>query len=474
MVFQKNITNQRLLIGFAAVTVVSLLAAVAVQSPFPAAIPAALLLVYVTVVDFRSLFFLLLACIPISFEYQFPNGFGTDLPTEPLIVGLMLVYFLFVLKSGVILRGGEFLKHPFTLLIGISLAWAVLATMHSTDTFISIKFLLAKTWYIVTFYFLAAWLLRERRDFRQFIKAILIPLSIAVIVTTVRHAADGFSFLNVNYVMQPIFRNHVMYAAIVAVSLPFLVLAFCWARRGSTVKRLIFLGILLFLAAIQLSYTRAAYGAVVGAAAYYFVVRWRLTKLFVSICIVAVIGFVGYVTSHNKYLDYAPKFEKAISHQNFDNLLEATTKGEDVSTMERVYRWVAGFRMVGARPWAGFGPNTFPESYKSYTVVNFKTYVSDNKEGSTVHCYFLLMAIEQGVIGSLLFFLLVFVVLLRGEKIYHNSRPRSWQRHVTLAALLSFVTILILITINDLIETDKIGSFFFLNMAILANMDLKK
>ena len=466
-----TIDNKGIFTTYATITVVSLLAAVGFESIFPAAIPAILLVAYVAVVDFRSLFFLLLACIPFSIEYTFPNGFGTDLPTEPLMVGLMLVYFLYVAKSGFVLRGGIFLRHPITLLIVLSLAWAVVATINSLDVFLSIKYLLAKIWYIVAFFFLGGVILKEKKDIKRFAWTIFIPLSIAVLITTIRHAAVGFSFQDVNYVMQPMFRNHVSYGCILATFLPFIVLALTWTPPRSTTKWLLIIGLVLFLFAIQLSFTRAAYGAVMGAGAFYFIVKYRLTRYVVAAAIIAVIGFVGYITSHDKYLDYAPRFDRTITHQNFDNLLEATAKGEDISTMERVYRWVAGFQMVSHRPLTGFGPNNFYDFYKSYTVTKFKTYVSDNPDGSTVHCYYLLMAIEQGIPGMLIFFILIFYVLLRGEKIYHKAKER-WQRNTAMAALLSFATILILILINDLIETDKIGSFFFMNMAILINLDV--
>ena len=353
----------------------------------------------------------------------------------------------------------------------VGLTWATVATLSAVDTTIATKYMLAKIWYIVTFYYLTGAILQKQHDVRRFVWTIFIPLSISISITIIRHAALDFSFSEVNYVMQPFFRNHVNYACTIAIFLPFIGLGLTWAKRGSWQQRLLIAGGLLFLLGILLSFTRAAYGAVIGALGYYFIVKWRLTKYVVAAAIVTIIGFVGYITSANKYLDYAPKFERAITHQSFDNLLEATSKGEDISTMERVYRWVAGFRMVGDRPLTGFGPNNFFDNYKRYTVTNFKTYVSDNTDGSTVHCYYLLMAIEQGIIGAILFFALIFYVLLRGEQIYHKARS-AWQRHTTMAVLLSFVTILILILINDLIETDKIGSFFYMNLAILTNMDV--
>jgi O-antigen ligase len=468
-----SLDNQRLITLFAAVSVLSVLIAVIAKQVFVAAVPVILLFAYLTIVDYRSIFYLLLGCIPLSFEYQFPNGFGTDLPTEPLIVLLMGIYFLIILqKNNDLGEGGNFLKHPISLWLLVGFAWTTVATANSLDTFLSIKYWLAKFWYIITFYCFAGLMLRSKRDLLRFFWWIFIPLSIAVIITTARHAAMDFSFKEVNYVMQPMFRNHVSYACILAVFLPFSALGWTWLRKGSTLRYVVAACVLLFLVGIGLSFTRAAYGAVVAAMGYFLIVKYRLTKWVLIVASLVVIGFLGFVSSNNKYLDFAPKFERTITHNNFDNLLSATAKGEDISSMERVYRWVAGIQMVSERPLTGFGPNNFFDFYKIYTVRSFKTYVSDNPDQSTVHCYYLLLAVEQGIPATLLFLGLIFYALLRGEFLYHHA-PKRWQRQTALAALSSLVIILILISINDLIETDKIGSFFYLNLALLVNLDVQ-
>ncbi len=423
-----------------------------------------------TIVDFKSVFFLLLACIPISAEFELPNGFSTDIPTEPLTIGLMLVYIIFALKNDDILRGRGFLRHPITLLIGLHIGWIFVTMINSESLFYSLKYFLAKIWFVVTFYFLASLMLQTRRDFQRLIWCIFTPLSIAIVITTYRHAAYDFSFTDINKIMYPMFRNHVSYGCILAVFLPYVILGRSWQRRFGLRWWVLTIAIVLFLFAIQMSFTRAAYGAIIGAAGYYFIVKFKLTKAVIGLSIIGIIGFVTYIVNDNKYLDYAPKFEKTITHKNFDQLLEATAKGEDISTMERVYRWVAGFRMVSEKPFLGFGPNNFYNYYKTFTVTNFKTYVSDNKEGSTVHCYYLLTAIEQGIFGAIIFFMLIFYALIKAEQVYH--RAEGFQKQVLMTTLLSFVTLLILITINDLIETDKFGSFFFMSLAVFTNLDL--
>jgi O-antigen ligase len=271
--------------------------------------------------------------------------------------------------------------------------------------------------------------------------------------------------------MFPFYRNKVAYACMLAVFLPF-----AWYTRkgyGPWTRPwiLMSLAVGLILVGIQFSYTRAVYGMVALAALSYFVVRRRLMKWVLIAAALLAALYVGAMLHHNNYLDHKPDYNKAITHDRFDDLLQATTRGRDVSTMERVYRWVAGGNMVGQRPWLGFGPGTFTYFYRSHTVSGFRTYVSDNQEGSGIHCYYLMVLVEQGFPGLLFFLGLVFLVLLTGERVYHESEDPG-RRRMVMAALLTTVIIDGLLVMNDLVETDKIGSFFFLCMAILVRADL--
>ena len=159
---------------------------------------------------------------------------------------------------------------------------------------------------------------------------------------------------------------------------------------------------------------------------------------------------LNYMVSNNEYLEYAPDFNKAIVHQKFENLLEATAKGEDISTMERVYRWVAGVQMVAEKPIFGFGPGNFYPYYPQYTVTSFTTYVSDNPEQSGIHCYYLMTAVEQGLVGLFIFLLLCFAVLLKGEQLYHATTSAA-KRRLILMVTLSLVIIDAILLINDMV-----------------------
>ena len=134
--------------------------------------------------------------------------------------------------------------------------------------------------------------------------------------------------------------------------------------------------------------------------------------------------------------------------------------------MERVYRWMAGIEMIKDRFWMGFGPGTFYSNYKSYSISRFQTYVSDNPDKSGIHNYFLMTWVEQGFIGFLLFIGLSFMLLIEGERLYHVSMDHE-DKYLIMATTLGFIIIFAMCLINDLIETDKVGPFFFFNSAIL-------
>jgi O-antigen ligase len=465
------IPTEHLLFGvFALVLLCSVFGAVYTGMYFLAGFPAVLLLAYLAVVDFRKIYYLLLFSIPLSTEVILPNGFGTDLPTEPLTVGLMLLFVLYWSRHRDAVSADS-LRHPVTLLLLLHWGWMLAPVLSSADPFISLKFFLAKSWYIITFYFLTGYLMRTAEDVRRFFWAVFVSLMLSVIIVLVRHSMYNFSFEDVYRVLSPFYRNHVAYAAIMAVFIPFVWFVRQWYPVKSIPYIIIGASTIILLIAIQLSYTRAAMGAVLLSVAAYWVIRLKLAKPAILIVAVVVVAGLGWMSSQNTYLDFAPQYEKTISHTRFDNLLEATAQGEDISTMERFYRWIAGFYMVGERPLTGFGPGNFLEQYKAYTVTSFRTYVSHNPEQSGIHCYYLMISVEQGLPGLLFFLLMSFAALIYGEQLYHRVRDRK-TRQAVMALMLSLISILILCVINDLIETDKIGSFFFINIAMLVNLDI--
>ena len=403
-------------------------------------------------------------------EVYLPNGLGTDLPIEPLIVGLMLVYILH-LAANPTKTNGNFIRHPITLLLIAHFTWIVIASLCSEIFVFSMKFALAKLWYMVVFYFLAGRMLKTEKDIRIFFWCILIPLLITLVSFFIQSSQTNFSFERVNWAVDPFYRNHVSFAAILALFFPVVWFVRWWYPKGSSTRNFLTVALVVLLLAINFSYTRAAYVAIFIAGAAYFIIKWRLMKAALILSTVVLLGLAYFLSHDNKYLDFAPDFERTVTHTEFDNLLEATYKMEDISTVERFYRWIAGGYMIKHNPMTGIGPGNFYNFYKGYTVTSYITYVSGNPEKSGVHNYFLMLLIEQGIFGLLFYVILSFYVLIKGERIYHQTTNLR-HKQILMFCMLSIIVIHALCLINDLIETDKVGSFFFMFMAFIVNIDL--
>lgn len=468
--FSPDAQARQIFKGFGAIVLLSVLLGIATETYALFGIPIALAVVYVTILDFRKLFYLLLICIPLSMEVLLPGGFGTDLPGEPLIIGLLLIYIVYLLRFPEKING-RFLAHPITVVLLMHFVWTVATSLVSEIPLVSIKFSLSKFWYIAVFFFLAGRMLKTEKEIKIFFWCVFIPLIFTVVWTTFFQSFDAFAFDKINNAVRPFYRNHVAYAAILSCFIPVVWYVRGLYPKGSKLRKLLGWSLFIVLLGIQLSYTRAAYVAVVIAIAGHFIVRFRLMKPALAISFVGLFGLVFFLANNNRYLDFSPDFEHTVAHHEFDNLLEATFKMEDISTVERFYRWIAGTYMIPTHPWKGVGPGNFRNLYKGYTVTSYQTYVSDNPDKSGIHCYYLMVFVEQGFFGFLLFLFLTAYILIKGEQIYHETTV-PWRQAVVLFAILSIIVIDALCLINDLIETDKIGSFYFINLALLVNMDL--
>jgi O-antigen ligase len=92
--------------------------------------------------------------------------------------------------------------------------------------------------------------------------------------------------------------------------------------------------------------------------------------------------------------------------------------------------------------------------------------VSKNEEHSTVHNYFLLTIVEQGIPGLIILLVLIGYMFYTAQKIYTTTNDRFVK---TTAATVGSILVM-LCTVNflsDLVETDKLGSIFYLCFAVL-------
>ena len=462
-------TSQWLFVGFVGLLLAGGALAGLRQQPALVLPALAVLGVGLLLLRWQWLYYLLFLTLPFSHEIGLPGGLSMDVPSEPLMLLLLgCVPLALLLGPGSLgqLTRREW-RHPLLVLPVLLLLWSALDIYFSVNQTRSFKYVLAKCWYLVPFLLGSLLLVRRPADFWRLAACYVVSATASLTWTLPRHASTGFSFAQTNWAIQPFYRNHVIYATVLALLLP---LAWGLARQAPTPLRRrgwwVVSGVLFF--GLLTSYTRASWLSLPVAGIFYVAMRLRLTRgLLVGVGL-GVAGAAAYFVSGDNFMRFAPDYEKTIWHgSNLTAHLESTYTLEDVSGMERVYRWVAAARMVADKPLVGSGPATFYPEYKRYTVSGFRTYVSQNYEQSTAHNYFLLTLAEQGIPGFLLFCALVATALLTAERLYHASAGRPEVRRVVLAVSLSLVIILFHLFLNELVEVDKIGSVFFVALAML-------
>lgn len=437
-----------------------------------ALLPGVFLIGFLCLNDVKILLYLLFLSIPFSAAVDVGGGFATDFPSELITIACMGVCIFLLAAKGKDINKSFFI-HPISLMLFLHFAWIFLMIFFSENVLVSVKYFLAKTWYIFAFYIFSALLIRSKRVVKTLVWCFSIGLVLTVLSVLVRHAAIGFSYKEVNYVLKPFYSNHVAYASIMTVCFPFIFYARNWYPKFSKKYNLLIGFAVLLVIGIYFSYTRAAFVSLLMLIPSYFMIKWKLTKPAFILAFALIMLLFFNLANRNNFMHYTPDFEKTVSHKSYDNLLEATLKGEDISTMERFYRWIAAVYMVNEKPWTGYGPGNFYNFYKSFTLESFKTYVSNNPEKSGVHNYFLMVLVEQGVFGFLIFLWLSFIIFAKGEIIYHKLKNKR-DKELAMACMMSLIVVYSLLLMNDMIETDKVGSFFFLSLALLVKLDTKQ
>jgi O-antigen ligase len=415
----------------------------------------------------QTIFYLLIFSLPWSIEYNFNSSLSTDLPDEPIMWMITVLFFAWFL-----FRPSEIfskIKHPLIVVLLCSLIWIIVAVLFTTDWIISLKFFLAKCWYLVAFVLAPLLFFVNKRTIGTAAILFLISMVSVTVIAVCRHAFYWFRFANINDAVSPFFRNHVNYSAMLVCTVPILIAVY---QLNKKYRAAIIAATIVVLIALFFSYSRGAWLAlIIGALSYWLIKKRKLLIAFVF-AVVLTMSSVSWLSTNDRYLNYAHDYRTTIFHKNFEEHLVATYKLKDVSTAERFNRWIAGVRMIKDNWLTGYGPNTFYYNYKPYAIPAFRTWVSDNKEHSTVHNYFLLVLIEQGVPGLLFFLLIVGSMFYYAEKIYSRTEDKFYKA-ASMACGAMTMMIVVVNFLSDLIETDKIGSLFFLCLATLVSIDLK-
>ncbi len=435
-------------------------------------------LVPLAIIIFFAMFFaldkiLLLSVFLVPFSVPlktFYSGldFNVDLPTEPIFVGMLLIFLLKQLKDRDFDK--SIAKHPISISIYFYLGWKLITVFTSTMPLVSAKYLLASLWFIIPFYFLMSQIFKKESNINRFFWMYIIPFCVVITYTLIKHAARGFSQNSANYVMNPFYNDHTSYGALLAMFIP-VIIGFVFNKELKKSLRII-AGIVLsyFLVAIIMSYTRAAWVSLVGALGVYMILRLKINY---KVVIAGIVIVAGLFFAFQDQIFFSLERNKQDSSTDFKEHLQSISNvATDASNLERINRWNCAFRMFKEKPVFGWGPGTYQFKYAPFQFSYEKTIISTNAgDMGNAHSEYLGSLSESGLLGMLSFVTMSIIIFITAVKNYRKANSYSL-KVITASTIAGLTTYLIHGFMNNFLDTDKAAVPFWGFAAIIVAVDV--
>jgi len=432
-------------------------------------IPLAIVVALMYIFWLDRLLLLIVFSTPIAVNFADSElGVGISLPSEPLMVGVTLLFLLKLIFNGNYDK--RILKHPVTIVIFINLFWLLITSITSEIPLVSFKFLAARLWFVIPFYFLGIALFKDARNMPRFNWLYGAALIIVIIYTSVHHAEYGFAEKQGHWVMKPFYNDHTAYGGILAFFLP--VFAGYAFDKERTFHYRLYAAIvtIILLGALYLSFSRAAWVSVALAIIVMVTIVYRIKFRWILAGLVILIG--SFFVFEDQIL-YALEKNKQDSSANFvEHVQSIYNISSDASNLERINRWQSAFRMFDERPVFGWGPGTYQFIYAPFQRSKERTIISTNAgDLGNAHSEYIGPLSEQGLPGLLSVISIIVFVLITGIRVYRRT-PNREVRLFSLVAVLALVTYFVHGLLNNFLDTDKASVPFWGFIAMLVAMDL--
>lgn len=435
------------------------------------AIPAIALIVLLAIFDIEKIMYLMVFATPLAIslkELGYSNGLDLSLPSEPLMIGMTLLYFLNEISHGI--TDKRILKHPITIIIFLQVLWMLITMAFSELPVISIKFIIARIWFLTSCYFLCTQFFKYQKSMIKHLLFYSLALAIVAIITTVKHAAYGFDEKTADWIVSPFYNDHTAYGAALAMFIP-VMFGMLFMKSISFKLKIICLGLLsIFLMSIVISYARAGWLSL--AVSLGMLATLILGIKFRTILITIVAGVVLFLSFQSEILMILGKNNTSSDGDFMANVESMTNISTDVSNVERLNRWSCALRMFEEKPFLGFGPGTYQFLYAPFQKSNQKTVISTNfGNRGNAHSEYLGPLSEQGLIGALLVVALVLAVMFLGYRLVYTVKEKSL-KILTICILMGVSTYFVHGFLNNFLDTDKASVPFWGFLAMLVCIDV--
>ena len=405
---------------------------------------------------------------PFAIDYAIIPKMELSMPVEPMMILFTLMFFFRVMLTRSYDK--RILRHPISIVLLCSLTWMLITACTSQIPFVSFKYLLARLWFVVPFFFAASQLFQNKDRIRQFFWCYAIGLIVVIFISTLKTIPHLGDLQTLHRVMRPFYNDHTAYGAVIALFIP-ASFYFIFSRNSKGWAKLFFLAIFaLLIIGLLFSYSRAAWISVVAAIGVYFAIRMGMKVKWMVLLFGLGIGAFFYYQS-----DVIYKLGK--NHQDSSVDLAGQVKSisnisTDASNLERLNRWASAMRMFKERPIMGCGPGTYQFLYASYQRSYQKSVIStDFGNRGNAHSEYIGPLTEQGIPGAALILTLFMVTFAIGVKVYRTAKE-PWVANMALAFTLSLLTYYIHGVFNNFLDTDKLSVPFWGFTAVIVALDL--
>ncbi len=438
--------------------------------------PLGLLLVYFAIYQTEKVFISLAFLTPLSVNIEeFTQSFGLFIPTEPLLFGLMLLLVAAEIKTPFLNK--EIWKSPIIHAVLFYLLVVIITAITSSHPMVSFKFLLARLWFIIPILIFGTHFFQKEKNRMQFLWLFVIATCIAILYSLAHHSMYGFGEKEGHWVMWPLFKDHTIYGAIVALILPIVIALYFSEKHSPLTQAILITLITIVLIGLYYSYTRAAWLSIICAAIVCLIVYYRVNfKILAGIGIVALIVVffkwdqIQIELGRNKYEHTTESFD--------ERLQSATNVTTDASNLERINRWSCAIAMFEQRPIFGYGPGTYAFEYAPFQEPENLTIISTNfGDMGNAHSEYLAALSEMGVMGLVSFIGIVVAIFFSMITLY-NKLPLSETKNrvLVMGMIAATTTYFVHAFLNNFLDTDKaaVPIWAMCAMVIVMNMELKK
>ena len=405
---------------------------------------------------------------PFAVDYAFLPGMELSMPVEPMMILFTLMFLFRVLASGQ--YDGRLLRHPITLAVLSSLLWMFVTSCLSQLPAVSFKYLAARLWFVIPFFFACAQMFRDPKRIRQFFWCYAIGLIAVVALATAKTVGNFSDLQTLHRVMRPFYNDHTAYGCVIALFLP-ATFYFIFSRGSRGWARLLFLALFaLLLVGLFFSYCRAAWLSILGAIGVYVLIRLGVKVKWMVLLFGLGVGV--FFTYQSDVLYKLGKNHQDSSYDLAGQIKSISNISTDASNLERLNRWASAIRMWKEDPVLGCGPGTYQFLYaghqRSYQLSTIST---NSGNRGNAHSEYIGPMTEQGIPGVLLVVCVFMATFATGVRVYRTATDPQVRR-TALAFTLSLLTYYIHGMFNNFLDTDKLSVPFWAFTAVIVALDV--